>query len=203
MRVCGQTIVRALFGFAAILLACAVHADDVDLAVLWWQVGLLPEEDPDYTLGDLAVKRVNGDGWTTAEDIGVTHARIREVTSGDYLYMMNPDTGDYTLESINVPMTWVADVTKFASESTEAAFMIELGNYDSGQWATLAISEVVSYVDLYANNHIDIPSGVNPNPITPWMASSYVVPEPTSGMLVLVGAALLALRRRRAALRRG
>ena len=100
-------------------------------------------------------------------------------------------------------MTWQADVSAFASGSPEYAFVIELGNLDGSAWSTLAVSETVTYADLAANSHIDNVSGYNPNPITPWEAQSYVVPEPTSGMLVLVGAALLALRRRRGALGRG
>ena len=199
MRTGGHTLVRALFGFAVILCAFAVHADD--FAVLWWQVGDLT--DP-ASLGNVEVEQVNGGGMTTAAAIGVEYARIREVNSGEYLYMLDPATGDYTLESINVPMTWVADVSKFASGSPEAAFMIELGNYDSGNnWSTLALSETATYADLVANNHIETASGYIPNPVAIWTPTSYVVPEPTSGMLVLVGAALLALRRRRGSSRRG
>lgn len=200
MKVVGiHSFVRALCVSAAILIACTVHAEDY--AVLWWQVGDFT--DPD-SLGDVAVERVNGGGWTTAEDLGVTYARIRDVTSGDYLYMLNPETGDFELESINVPMTWVADVSKFASGSPEAVFVIELGNYESGSnWSTLALSSTATYADLAANNHIETASGYIPNPVAIWMPTSYVVPEPTSGMLVLVGAALLALRRRRGLSRRG
>ena len=202
MRTGGHILVRALFGFAAILFASAAHADDFseDLTVLWWQVGDLT--DP-TSLGNVAVEQVNGGGSTTAAAIGVEYARIREVNSGEYLYMLDPGGDGFVLESINVPMTWVADVTKFASGSTEAAFMIELGNWDGSTWYTLAVSEVASYTDLAASLHVATSSAYNPNPALPWVATSYVVPEPTSGMLVLVGAALLALRRRRGALRRG
>ena len=199
-----QTLFRALCGVAAILFACDVHADDFadEFYVLWWQVGDLT--DP-ASLGDVEVERVNNGGTTTAAALGVEYARIREVTSGEYLKMLSPEGDGFTLEAINVPMTWVADVTKFSSGSTEYAFMVELGNYDGSNWATLAVSEVVSYADLAGGNnpHIVTSSGYNPNPASAWVATSYVVPEPTSGMLVLVGAALLALRRRRGALRRG
>ena len=194
-----HSFVRALCVSAAILIACTLHAEDY--AVLWWQVGDFT--DPD-SLGAVAVERVNGGGWTTAEDLGVTHARILETTSGEYLYMRRPETRDFVLESINVPMTWVADVSKFASGSPEAVFMIELGNYDSGNnWSTLALSETATYADLEANNHIETASGYIPNPVAIWTPTSYVVPEPTSGLLVLIGTALLALRRRKGSSRRG
>ena len=183
---------RLLFGFAAIFLACTVRAEDDGLRVLWWQVGDLT--DPD-SLENVAVERVNGGGMTTAADIGVTHARIREVSTGDYLVMLDPETGLYTLDSMNVPMTWLADVSAYSSGSPEYVFVVELGNWDGSNWWTLALSETATYSDLAANNHIDNTSGYNPNPITPWMPTSYVVPEPSSGLMLLVGAALLALRR--------
>ena len=185
---------RLLFGFAAIFLACTVRAEDDGLRVLWWQVGDMT--DP-TSLGDVKVQKVNDGGETTAADLGVTHARIREVSTDTYLKMLNPATQTFTLDAINVPMTWKADVSAYASGSPEYAFIIELGNWDGSNWSTLALSETVSYADLAANSHIDNVSGYNPNPITPWIATSYVVPEPSSGLLVLVGAALLALRRRK------
>ena len=189
-----QLFARLLFCFAAIFLACTVRAEDDGLRVLWWQVGDFT--DPD-SLENVAVERVNGGGMTTAADLGVTHARIREVSTDTYLKMLNPATQTFTVDAINVPMTWKADVSAYASGSPEYAFIIELGNWDGSNWSTLALSETASYADLVANNHIDTSSGYNPNPITPWMPTSYVVPEPSSGLLVLVGAALLALRRRK------
>ena len=196
-----QLFARLLFGFAAILVACTLRAEDSGLCVLWWQVG--DWTDPD-SLENVAVERVNGGGMTNAKDLGVTHARIREVSTGNPVLMLDPDTADtYSLVAMDVPMTWLADVSAYASGSPEYAFVIELGNWDGSAWSTFAVSETVTYADLASNNHIDTTSGYNPNPITPWAPSSYVVPEPTSGMLVLVGAALLALRRRRGALGRG
>ncbi len=195
-----QLFARLLLGFAAIFLACAARAEDDGLRVLWWQVGDMT--DP-TSLGDVNVQKVNDGGETTAADLGVTHARIREVSTDTYLKMLNPATQTFTLDAINVPMTWKADVSAYASGSPEYAFVIELGNWDGSNWSTLAVSETVTYTSLEGSSHIDHVSGYNPNPITSWVASSYVVPEPTSGMLVLVGAALLALRRRRGALGRG
>ena len=69
---------RLLFGFAAIFLACTVRAEDDGLRVLWWQVGDMT--DP-TSLGDVKVQKVNDGGETTAADLGVTHGRIREVST--------------------------------------------------------------------------------------------------------------------------
>ena len=185
---------RLLFGFAAIFLACTVRAEDDGLRVLWWQVGDMTDRT---SLEEVEVERVNGGGMTTAAKLGITHARIREVSTDTYLKMLNPATQTFTVDAINVPMTWKADVSAYVSGSPEYAFIIELGNWDGSNWSVLALSETVSYNSLDTNSHIDHVSGINPNPITPWVATSYVVPEPSSGLLVLVGAALLALRRRK------
>ena len=191
-----QLFARLLFCFAAIFLACTVRAEDDGLRVLWWQVGDVT--DLTSPLSDVAVERVNNGGMTTAADLGVTHARILEVSTGNTVLLLDPDTADtYSLVAMDVPMTWLADVSAYASGSPEYAFIIELGNWDGSNWSTLALSETVSYADLAANSHIDGVSGVDPNQITPWNPTSYVVPEPSSGLLVLVGAALLALRRRK------
>ncbi|MCR5414734.1 MAG: PEP-CTERM sorting domain-containing protein [Kiritimatiellae bacterium] len=39
--------------------------------------------------------------------------------------------------------------------------------------------------------------GVNPNALAPWNPQTYNAPEPSSGLLLVVGAALLALRRKK------
>ena len=109
-----QFFARLLLGFAAIFLACTARADDSDLRVLWWQVGDMTDRT---SLGKVKVQQVNDGGETTAAALGVTHARIREVLTGTYLKMLNPSTQTFTLDAINVPMTWKADVSAYASGS--------------------------------------------------------------------------------------
>ena len=95
-----QFFARLLLGFAAIFLACTARADDSDLRVLWWQVGDMT--DP-TSLGEVEVQRVNGGGTTTAADLGVKYARIREVSTGTYLTL---DSGSAAPLVMDVPMTW-------------------------------------------------------------------------------------------------
>ena len=201
-----------LAGAVSAFMTTAAHADD--FMVLWWQVGDKEDwSDDGESLQDVTVQGVNGAPSTTAYDLGVNAARIR-ATSGDtvtYLSMLNPAAQlnptivSFDTERMNVPTIWQADITDFTSGSPEYSFVIELGNWDGSAWSTLAVSETVSYSDLNDIHHAIAQSNgtYNPNYADPWVATSYVVPEPTSGMLILVGAALLALRRRRGALRRG
>ncbi len=214
MNVLGKVFsVWLLAGAVSAFMTNAVYADD--FMVLWWQVGDAEDwGDDGVSLQNVVVDGVNGAPSTTAYDLGVNAARIR-ATSGDtetYLSMLNPTAQDnptvvrldYDMDYMYVPTIWQADITDFANGSPEYAFVIELGNYENGDWSTLAVSETVSYNDLVTSEAIAQSNGAyNPNYAKPWVASSYVIPEPTSGMLVLVGAALLALRRRRGALRRG
>ena len=96
------------------------------------------------------------------------------------------------------PLGWYADVTDYAGYS----FTVELGNWEAaesgseGTWTTLAVSETKSY-DALAGTYIQKWSDVaGALPVTAWHPS-FAVPEPTSGLLLVFGAAALALRRRR------
>lgn len=84
------------------------------------------------------------------------------------------------------------------------SFAIELGNWENGQWTTLATTGMVSYENLTqigqteGGAYILTPNQALAVPeFSQWSPKSYNVPEPSSGLLALIGAALLALRRRR------
>ena len=190
-----------LAGAATVLVPSVAHADD--LMVLWWQVGDPEDFSPDgESLNNVIVQGVNGAGPTTAYDLGVNAARIYESSTDTFLYMLNPADIDhptivsFDLSQMYVPTLWQANISGFSSGNLEYAFVIELGNYESGTWSTLAVSEPATYNDL-VNAIAPAEGGYTPHYVTPWNPAAYVVPEPSSGLLVLVGAALLALRRRK------
>ena len=166
---------------ACVLIAGVVGGVRADESVLWWQVGTDP--------ADLDVF-VYSEGYQKASDLGVTDARV--VTSGgDYLVIPPPDQ-----ESLEVPMDgpWFAVLP----DSPEGlSFMVELGNWENGQWKMIAQSQSYTYAEL-ASYIIQNWSGPDATPaIQPWVATGYMVPEPSSGLLLLLGAGLLALRRKR------
>ena len=106
---------------------------------------------------------------------------------------------EIALDETPPPQTMFAFITDYAS--AEYSFAIELGSYDSGAWTTLA-SASLTYQQLQAGDgaggsYITTYDATAPTIQGIWAPTSYNVPEPSSGLLMLMGAALLALRRRR------
>ena len=77
------------------------------------------------------------------------------------------------------------------------SFAIELGAWSDdtadAEWILAAFSDSKTYAQLAEFRGTEI----SPQGQTPWNPTSYSVPEPTSGLLFLVGGALLALKRKR------
>lgn len=185
----------------------AIGDDTFQGEVLWWMVGD-PTEDygnlSGITIRDLdgSIISPNADSSYTVRDMDINAARVRVVGTDQYLELID------VVEGTVQPMSDVGEVPDyfFASvvpyNSTEYSFMIELGNYDwdNGTWTTLAISDAASYDTLRNVTHNITEWSVNEMP-TPtggaWAPTAYTVPEPSGGLLMLVGGALLALRRRR------
>ena len=108
---------------------------------------------------------------------------------------------EIALDESPPPQTMYAFVTDYAS--AEYSFAIELGSYDSGEWTTLATSATLTYQQLQTGDgvngsYLTTYDATLPMPQGIWAPTSYNVPEPSSGLLVLIGAGLLALRRGRA-----
>ena len=84
-------------------------------------------------------------------------------------------------------------------DPSSLSFAIELGNYNKGTWTTLATSSSLAYSSLESAGYTYMPSAgdLALATLTAWAPTTYSVPEPSSGLLMLLGASLLALKRRR------
>lgn len=167
--------------------------------VLWWMVG----ENYESITG----KTTDGSGKTmTAKDLKVSDARVRyQDASGTTLgylklYGLDENGNVYSLDGVagvGLPAEYFADLSGLSG--TSYSFVLELGNWVGGDWVHTSMeSQAASYESLVANKHISQWHETTPTYGTPWKPTNFtVVPEPSSGLMLLVGGAFLMLRRRR------
>lgn len=176
-----------------------------ELQVLWWEVW--PEETTVSKKDGSVIGSPTEEGEIVVygETYVVNGARIRATnpSTGDFEYVLLSDddtSAAWLAREASVPGQGYANVSSYASGSPEYLFAIEIGNWDedSGIWTGVAVSESASYSALRNGGHIADwePGSVNPSGSTFWAPTAYTVPEPTSALLLLMGVALLGLRRR-------
>ena len=205
---------RTLFLAISLLLAstCAVRADEGDNLIVWWLDDPMIEEvngGPSVSMADLV-----GRGGE-AEGLGINAVRVKMTDASGFSYL--------DLESDDGPQSWIelpglekrggewteywgagptfADISGYTLDRSDASlsFMIELGHYtDDGAWIVLAASQSSTLGNLYEAGFV-LDSELSYQQGLEWTGGSYAVPEPSSGLLILIGGALLALRRRRRA----
>ena len=162
----------------AVILTMAVLPSLADVEALYWQVTSAMNPTPiqfqaaamvaDNGSGTkVYLNDSNGNAWQAANADKVTTESIASIWSDTY--------------------------------ATGYTFYIELMNNDNGNWYTAGTidsgSGNWSYDDI--KSHIYSSSSMSMSLATPLTSGTAHIPEPTSGLLMLVGGALLALRRRR------
>ena len=150
-----------------------------------------------------------GEGSAFAARVRVTGGNITEDTFLD-LYIpgqgIDPGGGEYGVEFSDVGGGyWGAGVPtgnqspsgNYSAGSPEYSFIVELGNIDSSDnWTTVATSAAATYSSLGAYIHETF--GLEPGHGAVWTPTDFTVaPEPSSGLLTVIGLALLALRRKK------
>lgn len=206
------SIVRLMILLVGMLVVFALRGSDVDPVLLWLVND--PVEDAEGALDIASLPLVNENGYAVAR-IAVMDAAGNHVldAQGDaqYLtvwgsretpdqgqsfgYFMPNESGKYATSQ----PTGYADVAGYAGLSPETYFMIEIGIYDAdSNWVIAAVSTSSSYAELVEQGFI-MPGNIVTPEQTPWTGGHYSIPEPTSGLLILVGGALLALRRKQCA----
>ncbi|MBO7684442.1 MAG: PEP-CTERM sorting domain-containing protein [Kiritimatiellae bacterium] len=157
---------------AAILGAMVASAED---SWLYWMVDSESSgaSVPEYTTAKVRV--VGTDTFLTLYDAWMDPLGGTVAAKSDIEDAQSVDGGLYA------SLAGVTDVRN-------ASFIIELFNGDSfvGQSATIP----------YSSSYVYYGAGSTP-PAAPTTSSSFAVPEPNSAMLMLIGCAMLGLRRRR------
>ena len=165
--------------------------------VLWWMIG-------DNYESIIGTDAKTGETMTAGQ-LGVTDARIGyEDASGNRTYLTLYGIDDqgtvHALEGaagVGLPAEYFADLSGISDLGY--SFVLELGHWeeDSG-WVATSMEASATYQELVAGKHISNWDNTAPTYGTPWTPSNFsVVPEPSSGLMVLVGTALLMLRRKR------
>jgi len=186
------------------LLAGAAYSGDTPTSALYWMVN------------NDSITSIYGSEWASVADASayVNAARVAATKDGStvYLNLYDPNqTSAGTVVDVIDGYTIGSDAGTEAglwadvSDYSGYTFAIELGNYDAtgDKWEKFAWGESASYAALSEANYISFQGASDP--ADPWTGTfgsgfadgGYAVPEPTSGMLLLMGGALLALRRRR------
>ena len=190
---------------AAILTAGILSAGETD--VLYGMVDDNATVDGD-SISTFFANYEATEGSAFAARIRVTGGDITEDTFLD-LYIpgdgLDVGGGEYGVVFSSVGGYWGAGVPTgnqspsgdYSAGTPEYSFILELGNIDSSDnWTTVATSATATYSSLagYIHQTFDM----NPSSMAVWTPTEFSsVPEPSSGLLMAMGMALLALRRKR------
>lgn len=176
-------------------LACAALAGTASDTYLYFQIVDSP------TIINLAGQEVAWNAYTW-NGYNVNAARVVSMDGGvaSPLNLSYNSGGTWTdmgvsLVDIGVNMPLYAAMP---DDPSSLSFAIELGNYKDGTWTTLATSGSLGYNSLKNSGYTYISSAVEQAlaTLTAWAPTAYPVPEPSPGLLLLLGASLLVLKRR-------
>ena len=162
------------------------------------------EEALFWRFDDPTVVRYHGDPISAHEIEGVNAIRVKAVDGGveSYLRLYAGDgTGFADLgDALAMSDNWMieplyAGLGEYSREGVK--FMIEVGAYAGpDSWTALAYGSLADYGELVADYHIQEMTPLA-MPATAWSGGVFMIPEPTGGLLMVFGFALLGLKRKK------
>lgn len=217
-----KRIAGAAACMAAAVLAAAQCARAAESDVLYWMVGEgATVEDAEGTVSSVQDFFATF-GPANADSSYAARVRVTggDISSDTFLDIYMPDgsgsfemwSGDLGVDfgdsgsgywGAGVPVGNQSPSGDYSAGTPEYAFIVELGNIawdqdDNGSWTTLATSAPAKYSELGA--YIAKTFDMSPPTAQIWQPMHFTaVPEPSGGLMALLGMAMLALRRRRRA----
>lgn len=211
-----KTSLKKVLSVLCVGAAFAAAASDVGDSLLLWMVDTRDVVNDNRTMTTVGDLKSRGLSDSSANGQNVNAARVRVFQNGNalentWLNLYYQDGNEWKLgEGMHdlsfdegqtytepapggtyVGPSW-ADFGQYADSNY--SFAIELGFLnDDCEWFTMAYGEIVGYDNLDKFHTID---SVGDPRYAAW-TSTYTVPEPSSGLLLLMGSALLALKRRK------
>lgn len=190
---------KRLFSGLALLTMCFMGQEAAAEEALVWCFN-----DPDITSWGGQVVKAGDVVGTGGKTINAIRVKAVEGDATSYLQLYAGDSSDFISlgDALAMPSEdgWALEPLfaglgdSYAREGVQ--FMIELGAYgNGGAWTALAYGTLADYSALISE-HIQ-QMGTTMVPMTAWDGGAYSVPEPSGAMLLLWGAALLSLRRKR------
>ena len=160
------------------------------LAVLWAATVVAEDSWLYWMLGDNAPAA----GYDTVKVRGLSN---NDTENAGYLSLYYPsgDLAGYSVAGSTASAMnseGVGLYAQLATDRTYSSFIIELWNDSQFIAQSETLSAAMAAAHIETGNSIGFASA--------WMPQTYAIPEPNSGLLMLIGCAMLALRRRKAAI---
>ena len=188
---------KFIVGFALVMAAMSSQA-----SYLYWQI-TSPAQTSFFSEGtfnghDIAGFRMTAVNNETGVSTVLNSYAYNPITSSHAVAPTSQDStsSGYVASDIAYNVSLAADITGYQSGYS---YYIEVVGFDSAAYGSGNHSGTIGISEAYATSVGAITTDLQSVMVMPtaWTGTAYAAPEPTSGLLLLVGASLLALKRRK------